>query len=135
MDRDFYRQWKDHQVRSILGGAANGRLPTESDLAALDVPHATREQVRDLCADLKKRGDAGGFRARHRARAAADLISEQVVTDIPDTYAASVRVSTDTDFDGSAAAEAVLARAAGNHPEHSESVDQRLARRQRERSA
>ena len=59
MDRDFYRQWKDHPVRSILGGAANGRLPTESDLNSLDVPDRTREQVRELCADLKERGDAG----------------------------------------------------------------------------
>lgn len=122
-----------HPIRRLLNQSIGMRRPPdEQELAGITAD--VIDQVREAAADLVEAADAGGLRSVNKARQAGELIARELAERIPRGYADALP-RTDTDFDGSAAAERVLERAAGKYPEHSESIDQRIARRQRQRSA
>jgi hypothetical protein len=135
MDRE--RAALHHPIRRLISQSVGmRRVPDEQALQALNAPPDVIDAVREAAADLVEAANAGGFRSVNKARQAGELIARELAERIPGTYADALpRGDSDTDFDGSAAAERVLARSRRDDREHSESIDQRIARRQRERSA
>lgn len=126
-----------HPIRRLLSQSVGmRRVPDEQQLQALNAPPDVIDAVREASADLVEAANAGGFRSVHKARQAGELIARELAERIPRGYADALpRSDSDTDFDGVAAVDAVLGRAAGNRPEHSEGIDQRISRRHRDRSA
>jgi hypothetical protein len=111
-----------HPIRRLLNQSIGMRRPPdEQELAGINAPADVIDQVREAAADLVEAADAGGLRSVNKARQAGELIARELAERIPRGYADALpRTDTDTDFDGSAAAERVLERAAGKYPEHSE---------------
>jgi hypothetical protein len=98
-----------HPIRRLLNQAVGmRRVPDEQQLQTLNAPPHVIDAVRDAAADLVEAANAGGFRSVHKARQAGELIARELAERTPATYADALpRGDSDTDFDGSAAAEAV----------------------------
>lgn len=128
MDRTS-REYRNHPVRAIIIRAASGWAPPDEDeLAGLHVPPETRDRVRELASKLYDVARTGGLRGQAHASTLAEDHTAQIVGSIPQSYRHAIRHQPDDDFDGSAAAEAVIARRSNRDfgPAHSESIDQKI---------